>query len=402
MVPTECKPEGRVMKGHVRRRGKASWAVILDLGRDAAGKRRQKWHSVKGTRKEAEHELARLLNELRVGEYVESTKMPLREYLERWLRDYAKPRVSPKTYERYKQIVDRSLAPALGDHVLAKLRPLHIQEFYANALQTGRKDGHGGLSAQTVLHLHRLLHKALSQAVRWQLLARNPATAVEPPRPQREQMRALDEKETATLIKSLEGKQLYLPTVLAVAGGLRRGEMLALRWQDVDLGTGLAVICRSLEQTKEGLRFKTPKTERGRRTVVLPGFALEQLRSHKAQQAARRLATGPAYSDNDLICAREDGTPWPPDAFSTAFAKYVRGCKLAHFRFHDLRHTHATQLLRQGVHPKIVSERLGHSNIAITLDTYSHVLPGMQEDAMTVFDASLRLSLTSGRHTSDK
>jgi integrase len=292
--------------------------------------------------------------------------------------------------------------PALGHHVLPKLRPLHIQEFYANALAKGRKNGNGGLSPQTVLHFHRILHKALTQAVRWQLLARNPATAVEPPRPQREQMRALDEKETATLIKSLAGNQLYLPTVLAVAGGLRRGEILALRWQDVDLGNGRAVICRSLEQTKDGLRFKSPKTERGRRTVVLPGFAQEALRSHKVQQAAKRLATGPAYSDHDLICARPDGTPWPPDALSTAFAAFVRASDLVHFRFHDLRHTHATQLLRHGVHPKIVSERLGHSNIAITLDTYSHVLPGMQEDAIAAFDASLRVSLASSRNAQDK
>ena len=292
--------------------------------------------------------------------------------------------------------------PALGDHVLSKLRPLHIQEFYADALAKGRKDGNGGLSPQTVLHFHRILHKALAQSVRWQLLARNPAMAVEPPRPQREQMRALDDRETATLLKSVEGMLFYLPVVLAVTGGLRRGEILALRWQDADLGTGRAIISRSLEQTKEGLRVKGPKTERGRRTVVLPGFTVDALRSHKAQQATRRLAMGPAYSDHDLICAREDGTPWPPDAFSTAFAAFVRGSELAHFRFHDLRHTHATHLLRQGVHPKIVSERLGHSNISITLDTYSHVLPGMQEDAIAAFDASLRVSLAAGRNAQDK
>ena len=383
------------MKGHVRKRGKASWAIVIDIGRDASGKRRQKWHAVKGTKTQAEAELTRLMNELRVGEYVEPSKMTLTTYLERWLRDYAKPRVSPKTYERYKQIVDAAIAPALGSHTIAKLRPLHIQAFYAEALSSGRKNGKGGLSAQTVLHYHRLLHKALSQAVRWQLLARNPAAAVEPPRPQREQMRALDEAETATLLKLVEGKRLYLPVLLAVTGGLRRGEILALRWQDLDLATGRAVISRSLEDTQDGLRVKSPKTERGRRTVVLPGYTLDALRSHKAQQAAKRLAAGPVYQDNDLICARGDGTFWAPDAFSTAFAALVRGSKMMHFRFHDLRHTHATQLLRQGVHPKIVSERLGHSNIGITLDTYSHVLPGMQEDAVATFDVALRNAIKS-------
>jgi integrase len=240
------------------------------------------------------------------------------------------------------------------------------------------------------MHFHRLLQKALSQAVRWQLLARNPASAVEPPRPQRQQMRALDETETATLLKLVEDTRLYMPTLLAITGGFRRGEILALRWQDVDLQTGRAVISRSLEDTKESVRVKSPKTERGRRTVVLPGFTLDALRTHRAQQAARRLAAGPAYDDNDLICAREDGSFWPPDTFTTLFAARVRTSGLAHFRFHDLRHTHATQLLKQGVHPKIVSERLGHSNIGITLDTYSHVLPGMQEDAIGIFDSHLR------------
>ena len=381
------------MRGHVRKRGKASWAIVLDLGRDATGKRRQKWHAVKGTRREAETELTRLLNELRTGEYVEPSKMAVSDYLDRWLRDYAKPRVAPKTYERYSQIVEKEIKPELGQHALAKLRPLHIQAFYAKALSEGRKDGTGGLSPQTVVHFHRLLHKALDQAMRWQMLPRNPASAVEPPRPQRKQMRALDENETATLLRLVSGTRLYMPVLLAVTGGLRRGEILALRWQDMDLESGRAVIMRSLEQTKDGLRIKSPKTERGRRTVVLPRYSLDALLTHRAEQAKRKLALGPSYADLELICAKLDGAFWPPDSLSSAFAGVVRRSPLTHFRFHDLRHTHATQLLKAGVHPKIVSERLGHSNISITLDTYSHVLPGMQEDVVAAFDRSLRISL---------
>lgn len=382
------------MRGHIRKRGKTSWAIVLDLGRDATGKRRQKWHAVKGTRRDAESEMTRLLNELRTGEYIEPSKVSVSEYLDRWLRDYAKPRVSPKTYERYSQIVTREIKPELGQHALAKLRPLHIQAFYAKALAEGRKNGKGGLSPQTVLHFHRLLHKALDQAVKWQMLPRNPASAVEPPRPQREQMRALDETETAKLLRLVFGTQLYMPALLAVTGGLRRGEILALRWQDMDLETGRAVIVRSLEQTANGLRVKSPKTERGRRTVVFPGYTLDALKTHRKQQAERRLALGPAYEDRGLICARDDGDFWRPDTLSTAFAALVRRSGMTHFRFHDLRHTHATQLLRQGVHPKIVSERLGHSNISITLDTYSHVLPGMQDDAVAGFNAALTQALS--------
>ncbi len=278
----------------------------------------------------------------------------------------------------------------MGGYELSKLRPLHIQGFYTSAVTSGRKDGKGGLSAQTVLHFHRLIHRALGQAVRWQLLARNPAEAVEPPRPQRTEMRALEDAQIALLLKSLEGSRLHAPVLLAVSTGLRRGELLGLRWSDVDLERGCLTVNRSVEQTKQSLRFKIPKTERSRRMVALPSFTVDMLRAHKREQTEARLKLGPAYQNDDLILPREDGSLWPPDSFSTAFAAFVRRSKLPHVRFHDLRHSHATQLLKQGVHPKIVSERLGHSKVGITLDTYSHVLPSMQEDAARKIDAALR------------
>jgi len=381
------------MKGHIRKRGTASWAIVLDIGRDASGKRRQKWHTVKGTKRDAERELARLVNEINIGAYVEPSVMPVCDYLERWLRDYAKSNVSAKTYERYNEIVRNSISPAIGSYALSKIRPLHIQAFYTEALTSGRKDGRGGLSAQTVLHFHRVLHKALDQAVKWQLLSRNPANAVEPPRPQRRQMRALDEGETAALLRLVNGSRLFLPVLLAVSTGMRRGEVLGLKWSDIDLKSGKAIVCRSLEQTKNGVSFKSPKTERGRRTVVIPGFAIEALNTHRAEHARQRLALGPDYNDQGLVCPRPDGTPWPPDGLSTAFSSLVRLADFDHVRFHDLRHSHASQLLRQGVHPKIVAERLGHSNIGITLDTYSHVLPGMQEDAAHRIDSTLRAAI---------
>lgn len=378
------------MKGHVRKRGKSSWAIVLDLGRDGAGKRHQKWHTVKGTKKDAERELARLITEINTGNYVEPSRMLVRDYLQRWLKDYAEQSVSPKTYERYDDIVRNHIAPALGSYELSKLRPLHIQGFCTSAMTSGRKDKKGGLSAQTVLHFHRLIHRALGQAVKWQLLARNPAQAVEAPRPRRIEMHALEDTDIALLLKSLEGSRLYAPVLLAIATGLRRGELLGCRWSHVDLVRACLTVKCSIEQTKDGIRFKAPKTERSRRTVALPSFAVDMLRAHKREQIKARLKLGPAYQNDDLIFPREDGSPWPPDSFSTAFAAFIRRSRFPHVRFHDLRHSHATQLLKEGIHPKIVSERLGHSKVGITLDTYSHVLPGMQDEAARRIDNVLR------------
>lgn len=214
------------MRGHIRKRGKSSWAVILYLGRDASGKERHKWHTVRGTKRDAQRELARLLHETNTGSYVEPARMSVSEFLDLWLADYAKPKVSPKTFERYQEMIDGHIKPALGSYLLPKIAPLHIQAFYSHALTAGRKDGRGGLSAQSVVHFHRLLHKALAQAVKWQLLARNPVDAVEPPRAEGQEMRALDEGETAKLLSLLEAARLYMPVLLAVTTVFAVGKSL--------------------------------------------------------------------------------------------------------------------------------------------------------------------------------
>jgi integrase len=185
-----------------------------------------------------------------------------------------------------------------------------------------------------------------------------------------------------------------MPVMLAVTTGLRRGELLGLRWSNVDLATGTITVVQSLEQTKDGLRFKSPKTHRSRRSIALPTITVEALRSHRAKQAEERLALGPAYDDHDLVCPRPGGSPWPPDVFSTTFAAMLRRSNLKPIRFHDLRHSHATHLLKAGIHPKVVSERLGHSKVGITLDTYSHVLPGIQEEAIRRLDLLLERAIS--------
>ena len=376
------------MRGHIRKRGKASWSLVVPTG---LAKPKQKWFTVKGTKKAAEAELARLLNEVTAGGFVASPNMRLDVYLDRWLADYARQNVSPKTFERYEQIIEGHIKPALGGVELSKLKPMAIQKFYGDSLATGRKDGKGGLSAQTVTHFHRILHKALKQAVEWELVSRNPADAVKPPRPERKSMQALDHRQTLELEHKLAGTNLLAPVLVAVTTGLRRGELLALKWPHVDLERGTIVVNSSLEQTRAGgVRFKEPKTKRSRRTVALMPYTVEVLRTHKAEQAERRLRLGPAYSNNELVFPRTDGRAWSPDTFSGDFEKFVQRSGLPRIRFHDLRHTHASQLLLAGIHPKVVSERLGHSSIGITMDTYSHVLPGMQEDAVMKIDGAMR------------
>lgn len=388
------------MKGYIRKRGKTSWSIAVFLGRGLDGKPKYKWHTFRGSKRQAEEERARLVSQVTSGGYIEPTRMTVAEYLERWLDDYARTNVSPKTFERYAEIIHKHLVDALGRQPLAKLHPLRIQAYYSAALKTGRRDGKGGLSPLTVLHHHRVLKDALKQAVRWRLIAVSPADAVQPPRPSDREMTVLDEKQTAALLAGAETTSLYVPIMLAVTTGMRRGEILAVRWKDVDLDAGTLAVSQSLEQTKEGgLRFKQPKTKRGRRVVALPSLAVQALRSHKAQQAKLRLQLGAAYQDHDLVCAQPDGKPFAPGAVTAGFKRLIAKLKLPPVRLHDLRHTHASQLLRQGVHPKVVSERLGHATIGITLDTYSHVMPGMQEDAARRIDDALSTALANARST---
>ena len=380
------------MKGHIRQRGKHSWAIVIDIGYDGAGKRRQKWHSFRGPKREAQRELTRLLRELDTGAYVEPTHLTFADYLERWLA-HIKQSVSTLTYERYADIARQHLIPAFGRTELSQLRPLHIQDFYTKALTSGRLDGRGGVSAQTVLHYHRVLHQALRQALRWQLIARNPVEAVTPPRPAAIQYNTLDEAMTGRLLTACEGEPLYMPVLIAAATGMRRGEILALRWADVDAQTRMIHVQQTLELTRAGIGFKQPKTSKSRRAIAIPAYLAERLEDHRREQAKQRLRVGPVYENLDLVCARADGLPWDPRYFSKAFKDLVDRTDIPKVRFHDLRHSHASQLLRQGVHPKVVSERLGHAAIAITLDRYSHVLPGLQEDAADRIDRALRTNL---------
>jgi len=240
--------------------------------------------------------------------------------------------------------------------------------------------------------MHRVLREALQQAVRWQLLARNPADAVKPPKVERKQMQTLDAEATVVLIEAARCTNLFMPILLGVLCGLRRGEITALRWRSIDLDHGQLSVTASTEQTSRGTREKETKSGKAR-TVALPSLIVDELRRHRVAQAEGLLQAGVRLTDDHHVVAREDGQPLQPRSLTHAFVKFIRQHGLPPIRLHDLRHSHATHMLAAGVHPKVAQERLGHSSVSVTIDLYSHVLPGMQAEAVSRVDAVLRDAL---------
>ena len=380
------------MKGHIQQRSKGSWTIWVDLGRDPeTGKRQQQTITIHGSKKDAERELRTILTRIEGGILVKPTKLTVGEYLEQWLRDYVVTNTAPTTAHGYSDIVRSHLIPELGRLLLNALQPSHIQAYYARMLESGRRDGKGGLSAQTVKHHHRVLHEALKYAVKHGILIRNIAEAVDPPRPDSKEMVTLEPENVHIFLDAAHDTPYYVPFYTALYTGLRRSELLGLRWRDIDLDLATLSVVQTLHHVpKKGYVFREPKTKRSRRLVDLsPSLAL-LLREHRANQELEKKLLGHMLMPDDLVFCYPDGTPLPPNSVTKGFHKLAKSLGMSRMRLHDLRHTHATIMMSQGVHPKVVSERLGHSSVAITLDTYSHVLPGIQAAAARRFDEGLQ------------
>lgn len=379
------------MKGHLRERPKGSgnWYAVVDRRDPSSGKRKRKWLSLAATgKRQAQIECANLITEMQRGVYLEPNKTTLAQFLDQWLTDI-KGNVSPRTHERYSEIAKKNLIPLLGAITLTKLQPIQISGAYTKALDSGRRDGKGGLSPRTVHHMHRVLKQALAQAVRWQLLIRNPVDAVDPPKVERHRMTTYDMPQTAALLDVVRGTRLFVPTMLAVLCGLRRGEIAALRWRNVDLANAQLAVVESAEQMNGSVRFKETKSGRAR-TVAISATVIEELKAHRVRQAQDMLKLGVRLTDESFVATLEDGSPMQPTFITHEWVRIISSTGLPRVRFHDLRHAHATHMLASGIHPKVASERLGHSKVGITLDLYSHVMPGMQEDAVIKMDAALK------------
>jgi len=369
------------MSGNITRRGQHSWRLKFEAGdRDpATGKRATRFLTVRGTKKDARGELIRLLAEVENGSAVEPSRITVAEWLRSWFD--AAGELSPKTLERYRQLAEQQIIPHLGASALQKLRPAQIHDWHNTLLKCGGAAGRA-LSARTVGHAHRVLHRAIERALRLEIVSRNVAHVIRPPAIDAAEIRILNADEITGMLAALAGHWLYPIASLALATGMRRGELCGLPWGAVDLETATVRVERSLEETAAGLRFKSPKTRAGRRTISLPASTVETLRAHRRAQMEGRLAIGLGRPDgSDLVFARADASPHPPDNLSRDWRRAVLSLKLPRVSFHALRHSHVSALIAAGLDVVTVSRRIGHANPAVTLAVYAHVFAEANKDA---------------------
>ncbi len=365
------------MAGQIIKRGERTWLVRIFMGRDLD--RKQKFHhkTIHGTKRDAQRYLTAAKREMDLGVFVEPAAISVSEYLKRWLRDAARPRVSARTADGYEALLKRHIFPRIGYMRLDKIQPLDIQGVYGEMLVAK-------LSAIVVRHTHAALHTALKQAVKWGLLSRNPSDFVELPKVPHKDRRVLSADEASRFLKAAETMPHGLIFEFALLTGMRPEEYLALRWSDIDFKRCTARVQRALVRHKKSVTFEEPKTARSRRTVYLPGPLVERLRAHKRRQAVERIKLGEAWAPFDLVFCSVEGTPLSvPNITYRYFRPILDAAELPRIRLYDLRHSCATLLLIAEENPKVVSERLGHSTIVLTLDTYSHVLPTLQQGAST-------------------
>lgn len=380
------------MRGHVRQRergAKGSWEVVAELPRDPeTGARRQHFETVRGTKRDAQRRLRELLTTIEQGQYIPSSRVTVGSYLTEWAHNYGVLHTSPRTAESYGSEIRRHIIPALGAKPLSELRPQDLERFYAHSLTAGRRDGKGGLSARTVLYHHRILSEALEHAVRTNVIGRNPAKLADPPRPARPAVSTLAIEDVPRFLQAASESSHFSVFALALYTGLRLGELLGLRWKCVDLDHGALAVTVSLYREGSQWQLREPKSAKSRRQVALPQSMIRYLAEHKARQAAYfQEALGIPHTGESFVFTTIGGGPLDRHSVSRSFARALERAGLAHIRFHDLRHTHASLLLKAGVPAKVVSERLGHASAAFTMDVYGHMMRGMQEEAAAKLDA---------------
>jgi integrase len=385
------------MSGHIRRRGEQSWELKYEAGTDPrTGRRVTRYVSFKGTKREAQTELIRLMDAVRRGDHIDPSKVTVSEFLDRWQKDWAANNVSPKTQERFSQLIMHQVQPHLGSMPIQKLRAVHLSELYGRLLRNGRVGG-GELSAKTVGHVHRCLRRAFGHAAQWGLITQNPVALVHPPRVQQAEIEILRENEVEAMLASVRTRNAMLCTIAIVAlgSGLRRGELCALRWSNIDLDSRTLRVEQSIEQTRAGLRFKAPKTKHGLRTMTLPASVISELRAHWRAQNEQRLALGVGRSaPDDLVFPAWNNQPLMPNTLSREWSRTIAAIGGRRISLHALRHTHASGMIAAGVDILTVSRRLGHASPTITLGVYGHLYGNTDDRAAQAIDAMLSRTRT--------
>ncbi|GCE28149.1 site-specific integrase [Dictyobacter alpinus] len=369
-------------EGSVYKQRNGLWAASLTT---EDGKRKYFYGK---TRKEASDKLTKALNDRKDGALVATPKQTLEQFLRDWLEHSQKQSVRERTFERYEEIVRLHVIPVLGRHQLQKLSPQHLQAFYTKKLQEG-------LSPTTVTTIHNVLHKALDTAFKWGLVNKNVSKLVSPPRRERFEGHPLTLDQIQTLLEVAKGHSMEALLKLALATGMRRGELMGLKWQDIDFSSGVLQVRRVLTRIPsklegKGYKESEPKTRKSRRSITVASFALDALKQHRKKQLAIKMKAGASWQEHDYVFCTSIGTNLNPSRdMLDPLKELLESAGLPDIRFHDLRHSTATLLFSFGVHPKVVQELLGHSQISMTLDVYSHMLPSLQADATSRLNDAL-------------
>lgn len=372
------------MRGNITKRGKKSWRLQVFLGKGPDGKPQRYFETVHGIKDDADNRLTKLLSEFGKGNLPSSSKTTVAEHLRNWLDGYVKTNCSQRTLDGYQAIIKNHLIPVLGQHQLRKLNQQMIQSYYGKAVEK--------LSSRTVHHQHRVLSQALKYAVRQGFLGRNPCELVDAPSPRGKLMRTLTQSEVQDLLIAAEGNYYYPVIYTAVSTGLRQAELLGLRWRDIDISSRSISVNRTLYKRRGVCEFIEPKTSHSRRRVSMTLKLAAFLREYRLERKSLYRGLGKDFTLDDLVFANIEGKPIDPGVLSHNFGRIAKRTGLESVRLHDVRHTFASLMLLRGAKPKVISEALGHSSVAFTMDVYSHIIEGMQSDAMALLDEVLSVA----------
>jgi len=371
------------MKGHVYQRGK-TWTYVIDLPPDpVTGKRRQKPKGGHKTEKEAWSACRKEINRLEQGHDIDGENMPYAEFLEIWLKEIAMAKLKPTVYEINKVLIDKRIVPDLGKIRLRDLTPLRIQRFYNKLLSI--------YSSDYVKSIHSVVSKTLRQAFKWDMLPVNIMEKVDPPRLQKKEMSIWTLEQCQHFLEVTKDHPMHIVFSLAVRTGMRRGEILGLRWKDIDFENKTLSIQQTVAWTaSQGIIFQDTKTSNSNRSVTIPEVLLADLNARRHVVNKQKLAAGKEYAKHDLVCCLSDGKPIKPRYLLENFTNQISAAELPKIRFHDLRHSHATLLIQLKIHPKIGAERLGQTTSMFT-DRYAHVIESMQKEVATSIDTALEI-----------